>query len=252
MKKIPKILHYCWFGRGEKPQDIQEYIAEWKKKLNDYEFMEWNEDSFIIEQANDYVKEAYAAKKYAFVSDYVRLKVLYEHGGIYLDTDVEVKKPFQSLIENQSMVLGFESDKSLLTAFIAVEKNHFIIKEFMESYEGRHFKDALGLCDFTTINDGFSRLMQKYGVDLEQNIYQEINDIKVYPVEYFCGFDVKNWHTKITENTYMVHHMASSWVQGNKGIKLKIIKALQTIIGIDNYDKLKKRVKKNVSSKGLL
>lgn len=244
MRKIPKIVHYCWFGNGEKPDNIKAYIASWKEKMPDYTFMEWNEDNFDITASIPYVQQAYEAKKYAFVSDYARIQALYQYGGVYLDTDVAVRKPFEQFLEDQSMVLGFESKRSLLTAFIAVEKEHPYIGEFLASYENREFLKEDGSYDMTVINDGFSKLMEKKGVDLDRNEYQKlVGDIVVYPIEYFCGFDVVNWHEDITENTYTVHYMNSSWVSGSAGLKRKVIQTLQKMLGYKTYDKLLKTFK---------
>lgn len=245
MRTIPKIVHYCWFGNGEKPQDVQKYICSWKEKMPDYTFMEWNEGNFDIEHSIPYVQQAYAARKFAFVSDYVRIAMLYQYGGIYFDTDVEVRKSFEEYLEDKAMVLGFESERSLLTAFIAVEKQHLYIKEFLDSYEERSFLQPNGEFDLTVINKGFSELLETKGLKLERNEYQEpAEGVAVYPEEYFCGFDVKNWHTAVTEKTCTVHHMASSWVPGKKGLKLKMIKLLQKLVGYHNYDKLKSMIKK--------
>lgn len=244
MRKIPKIIHYCWFGKGEKPDNTKAYIASWKEKLPEYTFMEWNEENFDVSNSIPYVQQAYEAKKYAFVSDYVRIQALYQYGGIYLDTDVEVRKPFEAFLEEASMVLGFESQRSLLTAFIAVEKEHLYIGEFLASYENRVFQRKDGTFDMTVINEGFSKLMEEKGVDLDRNEYQELSgNIVVYPIEYFCGFDVVNWHENITENTYTVHYMNSSWVSGSGGIKRKAIQTLQKILGYQTYDKLRKTLK---------
>lgn len=244
MRKIPKIVHYCWFGNGEKPDNIKAYIASWKEKMPDYTFMEWNEKNFDVNNSIPYVKQAYQAKKYAFVSDYARIQALYQCGGIYLDTDVEVIKPFEELLEGQSMVLGFESKRSLLTAFIAVEKEHPYIGEFLASYEKRAFIKEDGSFDMTVINEGFSNLMESKGIDLDKNKYQELSgNIVVYPVEYFCGFDVVNWHEDITRNTCTVHYMNSSWVSGSAGVKRKVIHTLQKILGYKTYDKLREKLK---------
>lgn len=246
MRKIPKIIHYCWFGNGEKPQDVKKYIETWKKHMPDYEFMEWNESNFDMDSAIPYVQQAYEAKKYAFVSDYVRIQALYRYGGVYFDTDVEVLRPFEEFLEDREMVLGFESERSLITAFIAVTKEHPYIKEFMESYHERCFVKGDGSYDLMTINEGFSRLMEKQGVDLDCNQFQELYDgqLVVYPIEYFCGFDVVNWHERTTKNTYTVHHMAASWLPGLKGVKLKMIKSLQKLVGYDTYDRIKQMIKR--------
>lgn len=244
MRKIPKIVHYCWFGKGEKPKDVENCIASWKAQMPGYEFMEWNEENFDINNAIPYVKQAYEARKFAFVSDYVRIQALYRFGGIYFDTDVEVLKPFEEYLEEDSMLLGFESERSLLTAFIAVEKEHPYMKEFLDSYENRRFVNEDGSYDLTVINKGFSELMESKGVDLNKNEYQRLDGgIEVYPIEIFCGFDIKNWHEAITDKTCTVHHMAGSWVSGSGNLKKKMIKFLQKVIGSKNYDKLRRTMK---------
>ena len=101
VNKIPKIIHYCWFGKKDKPDIVNHCINSWKKVLDDYEIIEWNEDNFDVE-SNTYVKQAYESGKFAFVSDFVRIKALYDYGGIYLDTDVEVFKKFDDLLDNES------------------------------------------------------------------------------------------------------------------------------------------------------
>lgn len=244
MRSIPKIVHYCWFGNGEKPQDVKDCIASWKAKMPDYEFMEWNESNFDMEHAIPYVKQAYEARKFAFVSDYVRIRALYRFGGVYFDTDVEVLKPFEEYLEDIPMLLGFESERSLLTAFIAVEKEHPYIKEFLDFYEPRSFIKEDGSYDLTVINKGFSELMEQKGVDLNRNEFQQIgNEIKVYPIEYFCGFDMNNWHEAVTDKTYTVHHMAGSWVSVGGNLKKKVIKLVQKFVGNKNYDKLRQLLK---------
>lgn len=97
-EKIPKVVHYCWFGRGEKPRKLQKCIKSWHKHLPEFQFVEWNEDNFDV-TVNRYVQEAYEQRKYAFVSDYARLHALYSQGGIYMDTDVEVIRPLDRFLE---------------------------------------------------------------------------------------------------------------------------------------------------------
>ena len=242
---IPKVIHYCWFGGNELPESAKKYIKTWHEILPDYEIKEWNESSFDIQNAPIYVSEAYNARKYAFVSDYVRIKVLLDYGGIYFDTDVEVVRSFESFLSGRSMVLGFESDRLLTTAFIACCKNHPFIKEFENSYHSRRFIKDDGSMDYTVINDHFSKLAEKWGVDLSKNEFQLINnEIAIYPIEYFAAFDVKNWHEKVTANTYTIHHMNASWVDGKKRLYFAVIKFLQKILGYKNYDRFKRWYKK--------
>ena len=116
---IPKVIHFCWFGGNELPDSTKRYIGTWRKNLPDYRIIKWSEKNFDVSSAPAYVQEAYQAGKYAFVSDYVRIQALQKYGGIYFDTYVEVGKPINEYLEGRSMVLGFESDRSLTTAFIA-------------------------------------------------------------------------------------------------------------------------------------
>ncbi len=243
---IPHIIHYCWFGSAEKPENIQKFIDGWKKLLPDYSFMEWNEETFSIDDAPEYVKEAYSVKKYAFVSDYARIKALCEHGGIYFDTDIEIVKRFDEVLGDHEMVLGFESNRSLETAFIASTAGNKYIETFLKTYEGRHFINEDGSYDMSVINEHFSNCMEGFGVNLDNEELQTIdgNAVIVYPREYFAAFDIGNWHIKPTEKTYTIHHMNSSWSTSKKKIYFGVIHFLQKILGFDGYDKLKAKYDK--------
>lgn len=242
---IPHIIHYCWFGKGTIPENQRQYIQGWKEKLPDYQIMEWNEDNFDIETAIPYVREAYKEKKYAFVSDYVRLHALYEYGGIYLDTDVEVRKDPTKLLKGYTMVTGFETEKLLITAFIAVSKKHPIIGEFLNRYKNRRFIMEDGSYDLTTINEGFSYLLEEHGVILNNSLQVLEDGIIIYPYVYFCGIDIENSHPRITEDTYTIHHFQSSWKKMDFKTMIKykvIVRFLQGILGYDRYDALKKKL----------
>lgn len=237
---IPKIIHFCWFGGKDLPDSTKRYIKTWRKNLPDYKIRKWDEKSFDIQSAPVYVQEAYAAGKFAFVSDYVRILALLKYGGIYFDTDVEVVKPFDEYLEGRSMVLGFESDRSLTTAFIACSKAHPFIREFEKSYHERRFIQEDGSMDLTAINVGFSAQAEAWGLDLSRNVFQEIgDDIAVYPIEYFAAFDVENWHEKEGPNTCTIHHMDASWVEKKTSKRIVVIKRLQKFLGYDRYDKLR-------------
>lgn len=243
---IPHIIHYCWFGGNEKPDNIKAFINGWKEKLPDYAFVEWNESNFSVEDAPDYVKEAYSVKKYAFVSDYARIKALYEQGGIYFDTDIELVRRFDELLEGREMVLGFESDRSLETAFIASSAGNKYIKTFFDTYTGRHFINPDGSFDMSVINEHFSNCMESFGVNLEDESFRVLADgeIAVYPREYFAAFDIGNWHIKPTAETYTIHHMNSSWSTSKKKLYFGVIHFLQKMLGFDGYDKLKAKYDK--------
>lgn len=245
MQTIPKIIHYCWFGNPEKPKKVKKFIENWHKMLPDYTFMEWNESNCNLQQEIDYVKEAYQCKKYAFVSDYIRVKKLYEYGGVYLDTDVKILKRFDRLLQDQEVVLGFQGTGNLLTAFIATIPQHFLFEEFLRQYATRHFLNQDGSMDLTSINRNLDPLVEKRGLNLSNDSLQRLSDnIIVYPTEYFCAFDIENWHPIITEQTYTVHYMASSWCGWRVKLKIMFCNLLYKLLGQERYDRLRKRLRK--------
>ena len=206
---IPKIIHYCWFGGKDLPNLAIRCIESWKKLLPDYEIKCWSEENFDIDKSVPYVKEANVNKKYAFVSDYVRLYALYNEGGIYLDTDVEIIKDFSSLL-GENGVLGYEDDNSLTTAFIAVPPKAVWIKELLDLYEKRSFIKEDGILDLTTNVTFISNYLRNTGIILNGK-YQKTADIEIYPSEYFSprSWDKGKYH--ITDNTYTIHFFAGTW-----------------------------------------
>ncbi|MDY2881952.1 MAG: capsular polysaccharide synthesis protein, partial [Romboutsia timonensis] len=234
--KINKVIHYCWFGRGEKPEIVKKCIQSWKEILIGYEIIEWNEDNFDI-SSNDYVKEAYEAKKYAFVSDYVRVYALYNYGGIYLDTDVEVNKSFNDLLENDS-IWGFEEKNYIATSTIGARKGNELIKAFLDGYNGRQFIKNDGTIDTLTNVAIVSKIIKDLGVELNGK-FQKIEGIAtIYPQEYFSPYDYINCYMKDNANTYCVHHYYKSWLPIRVRIKTNIKKILATIIGGKNVAKI--------------
>lgn len=208
--RIPKIIHYCWFGRNEKPEAVEYCIASWKKWLPDYRIMEWNEDNFPIEEANDYVREAYQNKKWAFVSDYVRLHALVQYGGIYFDTDVEVFRSFDELLENDTF-FGFESKDYLTTAIMGCQKDSPVIEAFLKKYEGRHFVLPDGTLDTETTNVVvLTRMLKKQGLRLNGK-QQVIDGTVIYPQCYFSPNDLRNIFGKYKKTNYSYHHCYASW-----------------------------------------
>ena len=238
---IPKIIHYCWFGHNELPPLAQKCIASWRMYFLGYEIKKWDEDNFNVNQI-PYTQQAYRCKKFAFVSDYARIKGLYEKGGVYLDTDIEIVRRFDELLSDRDMVLGFESDRSLETAFMAAVPENELIDGFLKTYEKRKFINGDGSYDMSVINEHFSSFMsQNTDIDLDDERLREFEEgkIVVYPRDYFAAFDISNWHIKPTENTYTIHHMNASWSSKKKKLYFSTIKALQRILGIKGYDKLK-------------
>lgn len=181
---IPKILHYCWFGKGEMSKVEKQCVERWKKFFEDYEIYYWNEENFDINM-NQYVKQAYEMKRYAYVSDVARLKVLYEYGGIYLDVDCKVLKSFDSLLDCHAFT-GFGGDnKEIAACTMAFEPHDAFIKACLDSYENECFINEDGTLKLWSINQRMTKLLESYG--FKQNGEKQIvNNIIIYPMSYFC------------------------------------------------------------------
>jgi len=209
MERIPKKIHYCWFGRGKLPEESQRYIDSWKKYCPDYEIKEWNEDNFDI-NCNKYVKEAYEAKRFAFVTDYVRLYALYNEGGIYMDTDVEVLKPLDEFLKHHAFS-SFENNDSIPTGLMASERNGEWVKALLDEYEDLAFIKEDGTVDLTTNVVRITNLTEKkYGL-MRKSSYQDLGVVTLYPHEYFCPKDWQTGNIYVTKNTYAIHHFNGSW-----------------------------------------
>lgn len=210
MSTIPKVIHYCWFGGNEKPENVNTYINTWKKFCPDYEIIEWNENNFDI-NSNLYVKQAYEQKKYAFVTDYVRLYVLYNYGGIYMDTDVEVLKSLDSFLEH-SAFSGFENNNQVPTGIMGAEKFNPWIKDLLDEYKDLTFIKPDGSLDLTTNVVRITNLTKsKYNLNVASS-YQNLNNVVVfYPFDYFCPKDWETGKINCTSNTHTIHHFAGSW-----------------------------------------
>ena len=208
---IPKIIHYCWFGRNPLPELAIKCIASWKKYLPDYEIKEWNEDNFNL-NLYPYVREAYDKRKYAFVTDVVRLYALYHEGGIYMDTDVEVLKPLDSFLLHTAFS-GFESYENIQTAIMASEKGGLFCKDNLDYYDDKHFVKPDGSLDLTTNVVTMTNYMLPKGLK-QDNTYQDFEGlITFYPKEYFCPINQVTKRLLITENTYTIHHFSGSWIE---------------------------------------
>lgn len=206
---IPKVIHYCWFGRGEKPAQAQMCIASWKKYLPGYELKEWNEDNFDVNQ-NRYVREAYENRKFAFVTDYVRLYALYHEGGVYMDTDVEVLGSYDQFLHHHAFS-GFETDGNVPTGMMAAEKGSIWAKELLQQYDERVFVKEDGSFDMTTNTTVITEYMVCKGLK-QNNTYQDFPGLcTMYPAEFFCPKDHRTGVIKVTPNTVCIHHFAGSW-----------------------------------------
>ena len=235
---IPKKIHYCWFG-GNPLNDLgKKCLESWKKFFPDYEIIEWNESNFDV-NCCQYVKEAYAAKKWAFVSDYARFKILYEQGGVYFDTDVEVIKSFDEILAKGNF-MGCENkvdenDPASRLAVapglgLAVEPGLKLIKDLLDDYEKSSFLKPDGTNDLTTIVDRTTLFLREYGLR-DVNEIQTVADVTIYPVDYFCPINMATGKLTITENTCSIHRYAASWVDDYSKFRGKVYKIIRRCFG---------------------
>lgn len=234
---IPKIIHYCWFGRGEKPELAKKCIASWKKFCPDFEIREWNEDNFDIHCCS-YVEEAYASKKYAFVTDYVRLYAMYTCGGIYMDTDVEVVRPLEEFLTCKAFS-GFESTRYVPTGIMASEKGVPIIHELLDYYTDKHFLNDDGSQDTTTNCVPITTIMLSHGLELNGKL-QTVAEFTFYPSDYFCPFENETGVLRRTNNTAAIHWFNKSWLPQNIRLRSRITRVFHRIFGVDCFRWLKK------------
>lgn len=206
---IPKKIHYCWFGGKELPDEAKKCIESWKKYCPNYEIIEWNESNYDLNK-NEYVKFTYENKKFAFLSDYVRLDIIYNQGGIYMDTDVELLKPLDDLL-NYDGYIGMEQVGTINTGQgFGATKKHPFVKENKEYYENCKFVDEDGnfirqICVPIT-----TKILEKKGLK-KKNTRQKVYDMEIFPIEYFCPKVIGTNKINVTENTYSIHHFESSW-----------------------------------------
>lgn len=230
--RIPRVIYYCWFGNGKPPALVEKCIASWKKYCPDYEIVCINEDNFDVTQ-NQYARQAYDAGKWAFVSDYARLKILYDQGGIYLDTDVELIKPLDKLIEGGGY-MGFDDNRVISTGLgFACEKGNELIGALLRDYDEIPFILPDGTYDLTPCPARNTKTMVALGLDAS-NQNQVFMGIKLLPEDYLCPMKYYTGKKKITKNTYSIHHFCASWTSATARRTLFV----KRVIGVKLYDKL--------------
>ena len=229
---IPKIIHYCWFGEKPIPEKDKKCIESWRKFCPDYKIIEWNESNYNIKK-NKYMYEAYKEKKWGFVPDYARLDIIYNNGGIYLDTDVELIKNIDLLLDNKAF-FGFESNEYVnLGQGFGGEKNNELIRNLRDMYNSLSFYKDDGTYNMLPSPSYSSHGLEQFGFVMNGKL-QSNDKCTIFPSDYFCP---KNYYTgklKISSNTYSIHWFNASWQTPHQ----KRMLIVKRIIGRKNYNKL--------------
>ena len=217
---IPKKIHYCWLGRNPKPKSVLKCIESWKKFCPDYEIIEWNEDNLDI-SSHLYSRQAYEAKAWAFATDYFRLWIVYTHGGIYLDTDVEIIKPLDPLLENKAF-MGFEEEDKIASGLgFGAEAGSPFLAENMKIYEALAFRNEDGTYNRLPAPEYSTKVAMAHGLTKDDGKIQQVLDLTCYPREYFSPKDYFTGRLHVTKNTYSIHHYDSTWFTPEEQVQRK-------------------------------
>ena len=233
---IPKIIHFCWFGGKPKPRLAEKCMKSWKRFCPDYAIKEWNETNYDISTAPLYVQQAYTAKKWAFVTDFVRLDVVYNHGGIYLDTDVELLKNIDSLLDNAAY-FGFEDEKLINTGLgFGAEKGAGILKELMDDYRDIPFIRADGSFDLTPCPKKNTKIFLRHGLRQDNSGQLLDGKIRILPTLFLCPVDDSTGIKKITAETLSIHHFAASWETRTRIFRKYFVRYMRPLLPV--FEKL--------------
>lgn len=240
---IPKIIHYCWFGGKPLPKSALKCIDSWRKFFPDYEIKEWNESNFDVNMMA-FTKEAYSAKKYAFVSDVARFWVLYNEGGLYFDTDVEVIAPMDDIVE-RGPFMGVECMDVYEKGYpavapglgLGVDAHNEFYAEMVKHYEESHYCYENGIPLPGTVVKHNSDMLKKRGLKRTSEL-QQVAGIWIYPRDYFCPLDDATGVLEKTKNTRTIHWYSKTWID-KPAIYFKITRILHRIFGVTFFIKLK-------------
>lgn len=217
-KMIPKVIHYCWFGGSPLTDEAKKCIASWEKVCPDYQIKRWDESNYNINK-NQYTKIAYANKQWAFLTDYVRLDILFKEGGVYLDTDVKLIKSLNPLI-NEGAFMAFEQRGRVNTGIgFACEPGNRIIQENKKYYERKKYVKNDGTLDAEICVKVTTELLIKHGLNYLKDEKQKLKGMTIYPSDYFSPKIMGTSKINITNNTYGIHLFSSSWYKGPKVVK---------------------------------
>lgn len=241
---IPKIIHYCWLSGDDFPPLIKKCIATWKAHLPDYEFILWDTNKFKLED-NIWVKQAFDSKKYAFAADYIRLHAVYNYGGIYLDTDIEVLKSFNNLLERPYFV-GTEGEGIIEAGIFGAEKHNDWVERSLDYYKGKNFINSDGSFNTWTLPrimmqqisqiKTFKEVLPESITPTDQRKFSKT--IYIFPKEFFCAKNQGTGVIEKTDNSYCIHHFAMSWIPKNQLIIPSLKKRLMRVFGVKTINKL--------------
>lgn len=233
---IPKVIHYCWFGHGAYPAIVRKCIESWERQCPDYELKLWNEDNYDVRK-NVYVREAYDNKKWAFVSDYARLDVVLNEGGIYLDTDVELIRSLDGLLGESCFLAGDGSGINTGLGFGA-EKGSPVVARMLREYDGRHFV-VNGRMDLEPCTVCNTRPFLEYGYDIDAREVQRMMGATLLPPQYFSPIEGAYSELRVTEETYGIHWSARLWESGLTRVKSEV----RMRLGADMVSRIKHLIK---------
>lgn len=241
--RIPHIIHYCWFGNNPKPQLILRCIDSWKKFHPDWEIREWNETNYDVRK-NEYIRGAYAQKKWAFVCDFARFDILNEYGGVFLDTDVEFLKPLPDDYLDNKAFAGFETASTVNPGLIfASVAHHPMLEKIIGDYSNKKFGELRDGKRIENIVDIVTDILNENGL-VPNNSFQVVNDIAIYPSNIFCCFNHEIQHFETSQETVSIHHYFASWSPWYRKAYFRAIKVAVDVLGKDKYLKFKKFILK--------
>jgi len=230
---IPKTIHYCWFGGKKKPKSVMQCIASWRKHCPDYVIKEWNEQSFDV-NAIPYTRDAYKAGKYAFVSDLARFWILYHEGGVYFDTDVELIKPIDELVERGAF-MGWEKADALGNTHVApglglaAPKDFPFYKEVLDSFAYLSYYLEDGQWNSYTMIPLVTDLLKQKGLAMDGS-RQKVDGLTIYPSDYLCPMDSLTGEIHLTDNTFAIHHYTMSWLPNSTQWRVKLMRKIRKLI----------------------
>ncbi|MDD6222462.1 MAG: glycosyltransferase [Lachnospiraceae bacterium] len=234
---IPKVIHYCWFGNGPKSSKMQKCIASWKKYCPDYQIIEWNESNFDVHQ-NAYLSWCYDQKKWAFFSDYARLLIIYEHGGIYFDTDVELVKRPDDLLRYEAF-FGFENKENINTGLGFGATAHQPMVAAMKTMYEKMTPDDEGNFNLIGCPKLNTEALLPFGLKKNGERQMLCGGI-ILPAEYLNPYDDPTGKLNITPQTISIHWYAKSWLSSSVVLRSKIMKPLHRILGTDAFARFRK------------